>query len=119
MKLLIIIAQIVLINCFYLLGALTVKLTGWPLPSGMLGMAFLLIALYLKIIKLKWVEKGAGWLLAELLLFFVPSAVGVVQINDLFSTLGLKFLAIIILSTMIVMGATAFTAEKLFERRKG
>ncbi|MFY4774092.1 CidA/LrgA family protein [Metabacillus sp. RGM 3146] len=117
MKLLIIIAQVILINCFFLLGMLINHMSGLPIPSGIIGMILLLAALYLKIIKLKWVEMGASWLLAELLLFFVPSAVGVVQIHDLFSTLGLKFLAIIIISIIIVMGATAYTAEKLYERR--
>lgn len=40
-----------------------------PIPASMIGLIVLFITLKLKIVKIEWVEKGATWLLAELLLF--------------------------------------------------
>ncbi|MTH53465.1 CidA/LrgA family holin-like protein [Bacillus mangrovi] len=113
-----IIIQIGFIHCFYLGGVWVKEVLSLPVPAGILGMFFLLAALFLQIIKLKWVEKGAAWLLAELLLFFVPSAVGIVDYHELFGWLGIKMLGIILVSTLIVMGATALTAERIHLRRK-
>ncbi|KZZ85117.1 MULTISPECIES: CidA/LrgA family holin-like protein [Bacillaceae] len=118
MKWILLISQIAFIHCFYFLGVWLTGVFSLPIPSGMIGMAILLLALTFKIIKLEWVEKGAAWLLAELLLFFVPSAVGIVDYTELFGWIGLQMLGIILISTFLVMGATAFTAERINNRRR-
>ncbi|MBS2968038.1 CidA/LrgA family holin-like protein [Metabacillus sp. KIGAM252] len=118
MKWILIITQIAFIHCFYFFGIWITGVLSLPIPSGMMGMAILLLALSFRIIKLEWVEKGAAWLLAELLLFFVPSAVGIVDYTELFGWVGLQMLGIILISTFLVMGATAFTAERINNRRK-
>ncbi|AZB41993.1 CidA/LrgA family protein [Bacillus sp. FJAT-42376] len=118
MKWILIVSQIALIHGFYFLGIWINAVFSLPVPSGIIGMAFLLLALSFKLVKLEWVEKGASWLLAELLLFFVPSAVGIVDYTELFGWAGLQMLGIILISTLLVMGATAFTAERIHTRRK-
>jgi len=60
------------------------------------------------------VSRGAGWLLAEMLLFFVPAAMIVIQNPQLFGTLGLKLLLVIVVGTVLVMAATALTIDLLF-----
>jgi holin-like protein len=82
----------------------------------MIGLILLFIALQLKIVKMEWVEKGAAWLLAELLLFFVPSAVGIINYNEILNIKGIETVILIAVSTFIVMGATGFTAEKIYNR---
>lgn len=79
---------------------------------------FLFIGLQLKWIKLKWVETGAAWLLAELLLFFIPSAVGIVNYEEILNMKGIETVLLIAVSTFIVMGATGFTAEKIYNRKR-
>ena len=82
-------------------------------PSAMVGLLLLFLSLLLGIVKLEWVEQGGNWLLAELLLFFVPSAVGIVNYDDMLSWQGFMSVLLIGLSTFIVIGSTAFIAEKL------
>ncbi|MGD6818968.1 CidA/LrgA family protein [Metabacillus sp. 84] len=118
MKWIRVITQIGFIHCFYLLGVFVNHILTLPIPSGIIGMTFLLAALYFKAIRLEWVEKGAAWLLAELLLFFIPSAVGIVDYRELFGWVGIQLLGIILVSTFIVMGATALTAERIHKRRE-
>lgn len=111
MKLVTILMQIIFVSGFFLLGAGIKKLVSIPLPASMIGLVVLLIALFTGVVKLEWIEKGANWLLAELLLFFIPSAVGIVNYNEIMSLQGLKLVLIIAVSTFIVMAVTAFTAD--------
>lgn len=87
-----------------------------PIPASMIGLILLFIGLKLKIVKLKWVEQGGNWLLAELLLFFIPSAVGIVNYNEVLSWMGVEIVILIGFSTAIVLGTTAFIVEKLYQR---
>ncbi|MDQ0218803.1 CidA/LrgA family holin-like protein [Peribacillus cavernae] len=117
MKLGIIILQIGFIHLFLFLGAAIKNFIPVPVPASMIGLLLLLIALLLKIVKLEWIEQGGNWLLAELLLFFIPSAVGIVNYDEIFSLQGAESVLLIGVSTFIVMGATAFTAEKMYNRK--
>ena len=48
-------------------------------PAGVLGMFLVLAALWLGWLPLAWCRSGARWLLAEMLLFFIPAVVAVIQ----------------------------------------
>ena len=91
-----------------------VQATHLPIPSGIVGMMILLLLLGRQWVAPQTVSKGAGWLLAEMLLFFVPAAMIVIQNPQLFGTLGLKLLLVIVVGTVLVMAATALTIDLLF-----
>lgn len=114
-----IIIQILFLHIFLFLGAGIKHFIDIPVPASMLGLILLLLALILKIVKLEWVEKGGSWLLAELLLFFVPSAVGIMNYDEIFSLQGLEMVLLIGISTFIVISTTAYTAEKITNRKRG
>jgi holin-like protein len=119
MKLGLIILQVLFIHIFLFLGAAAKAFIPLPIPASMFGLAILFLALCLKIVKLEWVEKGANWLMAELLLFFVPSAVGIVNYDEILSFQGAEIVVLIGISTILVMGMTAWIAEKIMGRRRG
>ena len=61
-------------------------LVGWlhlPLPANLVGMVLMLTLILCRVIPLSWVRAGARWLLAEMLLFFVPAVVAVVNYAQL------------------------------------
>lgn len=89
-----------------------------PIPASMIGLLLLLLALKLGIVKLKWIEQGGNWLLAELMLFFVPSAVGIVNYDEMLSWQGFESILLIGISTFIVIGSTAYIAEKINNRKR-
>jgi holin-like protein len=113
MKIAKIIFQIFIITIFLFLGSAVKSLIDIPIPGSMVGLLLLLMALGLNIVKLKWIEQGANWLLAELLLFFVPSAVGIVNYEEMMSWQGIESLLLVGLSTIIVISTTAYVAEKI------
>jgi len=44
-----------------------------PLPANLVGMVLMLTLILCRALPLSWVRAGARWLLAEMLLFFVPA----------------------------------------------
>ncbi|KAB7673068.1 CidA/LrgA family holin-like protein [Bacillus sp. B1-b2] len=118
MKWLIIVGQILFLHLFWFIGIGIKEIFHVPLPSSMIGLLLLFILLLLHVVKLEWVEKGAAWLLAELLLFFIPSAVGIVNYDEIFNLKGIETILLIIISTFIVMGATGYIAEYIFNRSR-
>lgn len=93
-----------------------------PVPGSIIGIAIVFILLQTKVIKLEWVEIGANWLLAELLLFFIPSAVGIMNYIPMLEHDGVRIVVIVIFSTILVMvssGLLAGTMAKRKERHAG
>lgn len=80
-------------------------------PGGVLGMALVLLALVKGWLPLSLFKSGARWLLAEMLLFFIPAVVAVVEYPELMMSTGLRILAVIIVSTGLVMIATSLAVD--------
>lgn len=107
MKVVTIFLQVLVIHIFLFLAIGIQQLLSIPLPATIIGLFLLFFALLFKIIKLEWVETGANWLMAELLLFFIPSAVGIINYDEILSWQGVNAVFVIGLSTFIVMSSTA------------
>lgn len=71
--------QIVLLAAIWLLADTAVRTLHLPLPANLTGMLLLLACILLGVVKAEWFSAGARWLLAEMLLFFVPAVVAVVN----------------------------------------
>ncbi|MGA3602584.1 CidA/LrgA family holin-like protein [Lysinibacillus agricola] len=117
-----IVNSIVQIGYLYVLlfvGNSIARLLHLPIPGSIVGLVLLFLLLQFHIIKREWIELGAGLLLSELLLFFIPSAIGVIDYDSLFGAQGVKAVLVIVVSAIVVMFATGFTAQWLEQRRKG
>ncbi|CAM4282865.1 hypothetical protein F901_03475 [Acinetobacter dispersus] len=101
--------QILILAAFWGIGYFLHQQLGVPISAGILGMLLLLICLFLKIIKMDQVAMGASVVLGELLLFFVPVVVAVVQYKTLFMTEGWQIVLSIALGTILVMLSTCLT----------
>ena len=105
------ILQVGLLLLFWQAGEGIVELTAMPVPGGVVGMALLLALLSADRLGVGNVQRGARWLIGDMLLFFVPAVLAVLQHRELLGVLGLKLLAIILVGTALVMAATALTVE--------
>jgi holin-like protein len=105
--------QVALLCGLSVLSNLLAERLQLPLPGSIVGIFILFFLLQCKIIRIEWVELGANLLLAELLLFFIPSAVGIVQYQNLLIKNGLPLLFVIIAGTVIVMALTGLFAAKI------
>jgi len=104
-------AQIAVVGVFWAAGSALAHLAGAPIPGGLIGMVALLALLGSGALDPRLVERGAGWLLAEMLLFFVPAVVALLAHPEFLGLMGLKVLLVILGSTVMVMLATALTVE--------
>lgn len=117
-KILIGITQILLLCSYTLILEKISVLLHLKVPGSILGLILLFILLQTKVVKLKWIELGGSWLVAELLLFFIPSAVGVIQYKQLLLTNGFKIIAVIFVSSLAVMMGSGLLANKLTRRKE-
>lgn len=85
-----------------------------PLPANLVGMVLMLALIVCRIVPLKWVRAGAHWLLAEMLLFFIPAVVAVVNYTQLLLVDGWRIFAVIAISTLMVLGTTAWVVDKVY-----
>ena len=84
------------------------------LPAGVLGMLLLLCGLLTRTLQLSWFKLGARWLLAEMLLFFIPAVIAVVKYPEMMRHQGLAILLVIVLSTLFVMAVTALAVDGVY-----
>ena len=108
--------QIIIILAVWSCAYVLQKLLNLPVASGVLGFFLLLFLLEMKWLKLAHVGRGADLLLAELLLFFIPPVVGVIQYQDLLITSGWKILLVILISTALVMMVSVYSVRLLLKQ---
>ncbi|KKO54682.1 CidA/LrgA family holin-like protein [Paenibacillus sp. DMB20] len=105
---------------FMLISILMDHLAGWlhlSIPGSILGIAVVFILLETGVLKLKWIELGANWLLAELLLFFIPAAVGVMKYFPMLESDGIQIVAVVLFSTVTVMVSSGLVAMVISKRK--
>ena len=103
--------QIAVMLGFWILGEGLVHLTEMPIPGGIVGMAIVLTLLSTHRISAQSIGRGANWLITEMLLFFVPAVMVVLDHRELLSIIGVKLAAIIVVGTVLIMSGTALTVE--------
>ncbi|GBH25193.1 CidA/LrgA family protein [Burkholderia vietnamiensis] len=91
--------------------AWAVRAVGLPVPSGVVGLAVLLVLLFSGRVAPAWVKDGANWLLSDMLLFFVPAAVAAVQYGGLFREDGWRIALVMLAGTAFVMVAVAVAVD--------
>lgn len=94
------IAQIGIIIVFYLIGEAIVKITGIIIPGSIIGLVLLWLALFFNVLNVKYIRKGASFLLAFLTLFFIPSTVAVINYPELLTKSGGLLILAVIISTI-------------------
>ncbi|MFJ7734252.1 CidA/LrgA family protein [Lysinibacillus sp. NPDC097231] len=112
-----IIVQIGILNIFYYMGVGIVSVLHVPLPGSVIGLLLLALSLILKIIKVEYIQDGAGFLIGVLTLFFIPATVGVIDYPELISTTGLLIILAVIASTLISIYVTGLLSQ-LIEKKE-
>jgi holin-like protein len=90
---------------------------GLPFSGGVVGLVAMVALLLGGVLRPATIEHGADWLLSNMLLFFIPLVVSVVQFTGLLKQDGWRLFAAIGIGFTCVMVATALTVEACrFER---
>ncbi|QCJ42645.1 CidA/LrgA family holin-like protein [Bacillus sp. S3] len=116
MKIIIIILQICILYIFSFVGTVIHNFFHLVIPGSIIGLLLLFLCLCLKIVPLKCIESGAGFLLSILMLFFIPTTVGIMNYSSLLSIHGALLVAAVLLSTILSIAITG-TAGQFFEKK--
>jgi holin-like protein len=103
--------ELVVLLAIYLLGTQLAVWLAWPVPGGVVGLGLLLATFATGLVKPAALQLGAGVLMAEMLLFFIPALMSLLDYGGLLRSEGWRILLVIGLSTLAVMLVTAFTVE--------
>ncbi|WP_198670192.1 CidA/LrgA family protein [Dyella sp. C9] len=111
-------AQVALIVLFWFACDQLVRRLHLPVPGSVLALALLLVLLLAGVVPAVGLRRGADWLLAEMLLFFIPAVMAVWEHLPLLRQDGLRILLVILLGTVLVMGTTALLVDLMFRWRQ-
>lgn len=103
--------ELVVLLAIYLLGCQLAVWLAWPIPGGVVGLGLLLASFASGLVKPAALQLGAGVLMAEMLLFFIPALMSLLDYGGLLRNDGWRILLVIGFSTLAVMLVTAFTFE--------
>jgi holin-like protein len=92
---------------------------GLPFSGGVVGLLLMVALLLSGAVRPVVVDRGADWLLSNMLLFFIPLVVSVVQFTGLLKSEGLRLFAAIGLGFISVLLATALTVEWVCRMDRG
>ncbi|MDD5442932.1 murein hydrolase regulator LrgA [Pseudomonas fluorescens] len=104
-------SELVVLLAIYLLGTQLSAWFAWPIPGGVVGLGLLLATFASGLVKPAALQLGAGVLMAEMLLFFIPALMSLLDYGGLVRHDGWRILLVIGFSTLSVMLVTAFTVE--------
>lgn len=110
-----IILQVTLIYGITLIGMWLRELLHIPIAGSIVGLALLFCLLLFKVIPEHWIEVGANKLINVMVLFFVPSIVGIMDIANQIDPTYIFLAILIIISTSLVALSSGYVSEKLLK----
>ncbi|WP_024141751.1 CidA/LrgA family protein [Salmonella enterica] len=106
--------QVLLYAGLFIFSQYLVSWLHLPLPANLVGMVLMLALIVCRIIPLSWGRAGARWLLAGMLLFFVPAVVAGGNYAPLFLGGGWGLFSGVAISTLMGLGAAAGGGGKVY-----
>lgn len=104
---------LVLLLGFQFAGECIARLLNLPIPGNVIGMAMLLLALAMGVVREESLTEAGDLLLRYMALFFVPAGVGVMLYFDLITKEWLPILVGTVVSTFVVMAVTGWVEQLL------
>ncbi|MBU1642113.1 CidA/LrgA family protein [bacterium] len=102
----------------YALGEALAGLLGTKFPGSVIAMLLLLSALHLRWIKVDDIRYVSSFLLGYMPLFFIPAGVSVMVGYTLMEGFYVQIIALILVSTLLVMAVTGHLVQYLVKREK-
>ena len=89
-----------------------------PVPASIYGIAILFLLLQTGLLKADSIRETAKFLIEIMPVMFIPAAVGLIDVWDIIRPSWYIYLAIILISTVLVMAAAAAVSQFIIRRRQ-
>lgn len=107
-----IIFQLTIIFGIALIGALICAILPFPFPVSVMGMLLMSALLFIGAIKEETIAETSNFLLQNMVIFFVPSGISILEYLDLLSWSNIwKIVVICVGTTVLTFGVTALTVK--------
>lgn len=103
--------QLSIILFIFVLGEVIARILKLPIPGNIVGMLIMILLMYFKIIKFQQVEETSNFFILNMVFFFIPPGIGLINTVDILRGSFIKVILIIFISTILVMVSTAFTVD--------
>lgn len=107
--------QGVIIGAIMLISKIIESILPFKMPSSVIGLILLFLALTLKIVKLEQVETVGSTLVNNIGLFFVPAGISVINSFDLLKANFLLVIGLIFISTVFLLVGTGWSTQILMK----
>ncbi len=108
------IVQVALLAMVWFACDTVVRALHLPIPGSVGALALVLALLAMRVVPETSLRCGADWLLADMLLFFIPAVMAVWEHLPLLRSEGLRIVVAIVLGTVMVMATTAGLVDLAF-----
>lgn len=110
--------QVSLIYMITQIGKWLQEILHIPIAGSIVGLALLFLLLLTGILPERWIEVGANKLINVMILFFVPSIVGIMDIVDQIGPGYIIMVVLLIVSTSLVALSSGYVCEKFLNINK-
>ncbi len=86
-----------------------------PVPGSIYGILILFTALLTGVLKTEQIKETSSFLIEIMPAMFIPAAVGLIDVYDVLKANLLAYLAITVVSTVIVMGVSGLVTQTLIK----
>lgn len=111
--------ELAIIFAVCLLGDFIVSLLPFEFSASVLSMIILLILLIIKALKFEYIKSTADFLTSNMAVLFIPYGVKILQYLDVIKENLVLFMLIVLVTTPVVYGVTALTAQLIIKLQKG
>lgn len=102
----------------YYIGEVISSVSGLPVPGSVIGLLIMLLLLRTGLLKPRYVEDAADFLIRAMPVMFLPITTGLMVSYGLLAGSTAAFLAITMLSTVVAFAATGLTAQAIIRRSR-
>ncbi len=113
-----IILHIIFLYSIYRIGDWIQNAFDLIIPGSVIGMIILFVLLSTDLIKVVWIEEGAKFVVNNLVLFFIPATVGLINYLDFFAGRGFLLVLIVLFCTVLVIASSGATSQWIMYRKE-
>src|SRR5699024_12119489 len=95
--------QIGILYILYQAGEWITAVFDLLIPGSVIGMILLIILLFTKLLKVEWIEEGAGFMVKYLPFFFIPAFIGLMVYYKIFSGKGVLLILFVFLILYLII----------------
>lgn len=111
--------ELAIIFAVCLLGEFIAEILPFSFSASVLSMIILLLLLIVRALRYENIKSSADFLTSNMAVLFIPYGIKVLEYIDVIRENLLLFMLIVLLTTPLVYGVTAFTAGLIIKLQKG